>query len=457
MTAREIWRSSAVRMAAVFAVLLALVVTFVFVAIYFEIRSELYERLRIRTQSLHDTFHTVARSTGTDGLVQVISDRAEAPGIDGAIYLLAHHDGRYLAGNIGSYPTFSGWAFIEPDELEAEERFEFDERFLSRWSRLPDGAMLLVGLSDDSVEEAREALVGGIVFGIVATILITAALAAWLAVKSQRRISSIGATLEDYARGRLDKRVALAGADDDLDQVAARINTMLDRMENLVESLRQVSADIAHELKTPIGRLRQRLDVALTEASSISEFREANVQAIEQINQIVGTFEALLRIAQIESGTRRARFSCVSLNTVLSNIVDIYGPVAADAGHEVLDDLTEASCEIAGDQELLTQMFANLLENAIHHCPTGSKIDVRLAREHDTAVVSICDDGPGIPVGERDKVVRRLYRLEKSRSTPGTGLGLSLVLAVADLHGALLVLGDNEPGLIVTLRFGLTP
>ncbi len=444
-------------MAAMFATLSALAVTFVFIAVYFEIRSELYERLRVRTQSLHDTFLTVARSTGAEGLERVITDRAKAPGIDGGIYLLVRDDGHFLAGNIDPYPTFSGWSFIEPSELGAEERFEFDERFLSRWSRLPDGEMLLVGLSDDSVEEAREALVGGIVFGVVATILITAALAAWLAVKSQRRIRSIGATLEDYAQGQLDTRVALAGAEDDLDQVAARINTTLDRMEELVESLRQVSADIAHELKTPIGRLRQRLDVALAEANSVSEFRAANAQAIELIDQIVGTFEALLRIAQIESGTRRARFSRVSLNAVLSNIVEIYGPVAADAGQEILDQLTDAPCELAGDQELLTQMFANLLENAIHHCPSGSSIVVRLERNGDVAEASICDDGPGIPDHERDKVVRRLYRLEKSRSTPGTGLGLSLVQAVADLHGAPLVLGDNEPGLMASLRFRLSP
>ena len=155
-------------------------------------------------------------------------------------------------------------------------------------------------------------------------------------------------------------------------------------------------------------------------------------------------------------GTRRARFSNVSLNALLANVVEIYGPVAHDAGQEISGDLTTASCTISGDQELLTQMFANLLENAIHHCPAGTRISIRLERVHNAAIVTVSDDGPGIPEPERDKVLRRLYRLEKSRSTPGTGLGLSLVKAVADLHGAALALGDNEPGLAVSLRFRLS-
>lgn len=455
MISPKLWQNSATRTAAAFAALISGAVTIVFVLVYFEIRDELYERLYDRTDALHQTFISIYQSSGETDLEQVISDLATTPHADSAIYLLVDADGRFLAGNIESYPTFPGWRFVKPEDLH-EDRFEHAERFLSSWSQLANGDWLLVGLSDDSVEETREALFGGIALGVVATVLITSLGAFWLARRNQRRIHALGLALEDFAQGNLDRRIDLVGADDDLDQVASRVNSMLDGIERLVESLRQISADIAHELKTPIGRLRQRLDLARAEADSIEEFREAHANATEQIDQIVATFEALLRIAQIEAGTKRTQFATVSLNEIVSNVVEIYEPVAIDAGHKLVSDVPSIACHIQGDRRLLTQMFANLIENAIRHCPSDAKIEVGLARERRFATVQVSDDGPGIPDDEREKVLRRLYRLEKSRSTEGTGLGLSLVKAIADLHDAELDLSDNRPGLRVRLSFPLT-
>jgi signal transduction histidine kinase len=222
----------------------------------------------------------------------------------------------------------------------------------------------------------------------------------------------------------------------------------------LIENVNQSSSDIAHDLKKPLGRLRQRLDDARRKATNVGAFQGAVDAALMDIDSITETFDALLRITQIEAGARRARFIRVDLKSLLADVRDVYDVVAEDAGDKL--DYTvacEGQCQINGDPELLVQLFANLIENSIRHCPATTEIAVRLSEKDAAFVVEVSDDGPGIPAHERENVFRRLYRLERARSTDGSGLGLSLVAAIADLHGARVSLGDNAPGLRVEITF----
>jgi signal transduction histidine kinase len=271
-----------------------------------------------------------------------------------------------------------------------------------------------------------------------------------------RRVEVIRRTAQEIMAGNLSRRVPTRGAGDDFDQLSSSLNDMLDRIHMLMEGLRQVSNDIAHDLRTPLTRLRQRLEVARLKAKTVEEYEKVVESAIGDTDQILHTFGAMLRIAQIEAGTARSRFIDVDLSAVLRAIVELYAAFAEDHQQDMASSIADGVV-IRGDRELLTQMLVNLVENALRHSPPGTKIDVRLERVAGSALCIVADNGPGIPSEEHDKVFRRFYRLDASRATPGSGLGLSLVAAIADLHRITLNLTDNGPGLRVTLRFPAGP
>jgi signal transduction histidine kinase len=297
-------------------------------------------------------------------------------------------------------------------------------------------------------------LLNGLGWGLAATALLAAAFGAVLAWRAQQRINALASTLSDVSRGQITSRVPLSGSNDDIDHIGEQINRTLGHLQSLIESVNQASSDIAHDLKKPIGRVRQRLDLVRRDAGSAEEYQEAVASALVELDSIVETFEALLRITQIEAGARKARFEPLELGAVLQDVVEIYAAVIEDAGDrlECSIDLPRNAI-IRGDKELLVQLFANLIENAVRHCRAGTLIRLSAADHDDRLVVEVSDNGPGIPAAERENVFRRLYRLERARSTPGSGLGLSLVAAITDLHEATIELADNRPGLRVTIRF----
>jgi signal transduction histidine kinase len=219
-----------------------------------------------------------------------------------------------------------------------------------------------------------------------------------------------------------------------------------------MESVRQVSNDVAHDLRTPLTRLRQRLELAQRRALSLEEWRQAAEGCISDMDAILETFGGLLRIAQIESGMPTRRFTKVGLSELLRTVVEVYQPMAEEKEQLFAADVA-SGLTVWGDRELLTQMIANVIENAMKHSPRGASIDVATRGTPSTIVVAVNDSGPGIPAEERARVFQRFYRLEPSRSTPGNGLGLSLVEAIAVLHQAGIELTDNGPGLSVELRF----
>jgi signal transduction histidine kinase len=227
---------------------------------------------------------------------------------------------------------------------------------------------------------------------------------------------------------------------------------MLDRIETLMNGLRQVTTDIAHDLRTPLTRLRNRLELAQRAPLDAAGLRDALDGARRETDVILYVFGALLRIAQVESGARRAAFAVVNLSEVLATVVEVYRPTA-EGKQQHLDEAVAADLQVFGDRDLLTQLFANVLENAIVHSPAGASLDVRALRASGCVQVEILDNGPGIPEAMRAKVLDRFVRLDASRTTPGSGLGMSLVAAIAQLHEATLRLSGNDPGLKVSLSF----
>jgi signal transduction histidine kinase len=310
----------------------------------------------------------------------------------------------------------------------------------------------LVGEETDRIGEVEEAIVRAFGWAFGVTVVLGAMGGGVLSLGFLRRVDAINRTSRAIIEGRLAERVRTRGTGDELDRLALNLNEMLDRVQALMESLRQVSSDIAHDLRTPLSHLRQRLEGARSKARRIEDYETVVDQAISDTDAILATFAALLRIAQIEAGTRKAAFSTVDLSRIFQSITDAYGAVAEDRGQRLAVAI-EPGLSVRGDRELLTQMLANLVENAIRHTPEGTRIQLALEQSPTGPVGIIADDGPGIPAEARDKVFRRFFRLERSRSTAGSGLGLSLVAAVADIHVIAITLADNEPGLKAVLDF----
>lgn len=317
---------------------------------------------------------------------------------------------------------------------------------------LGDGSYLFVGVSDYQLEEVREVVTRTFAVGLAATIILAIAGGVAMSLSVLRRVENVSRASRAIMAGDLGQRMALRGTNDEFDHLSGSLNAMLDRIQALMLGLQQVSNDIAHDLRTPLTRLRQRLELAQRRETTVEGFRTALDDAIANAEEILETFGALLRIAQIEAGTRRAGFGPVRLDALLTDLVEAYQPVA-EGKSQNLKGCIERALNLRGDKELLTLLFANLIENAIRHCPSGSIIEVGAEGRRAGVAAWVADNGPGIPAECRENVLQRFYRLETSRTTPGNGLGLSVVVAIATLHGAPLVLDDNQPGLRCVLHF----
>lgn len=317
--------------------------------------------------------------------------------------------------------------------------------------RSTESGRILLGENTERQEELRDLLAAGMQTSLLATLLITCLAGLWMARLGQARLSTISTGLAEVARGRLDTRIALEGQDD-LTLLADRINATTARLEAAMSHMRVQSSNIAHDLRTPLARLRAQIErslIAATEQSrpiSPDELRAA----LKQIDRITGTFEALLRLARIESGAGREAFAPVDLGLLAAEVAETFGPVVEDAGQKLEIDVAQAG-QVDGDHGLLVQLLANLIQNALRHGADGQTIILRVHGPR----LSVSDEGPGIPFAEREDVLQPLYQGNRTRQTEGSGLGLSLVRAIAELHGAALTLSDgpNGRGLSVTLQF----
>ena len=253
-------------------------------------------------------------------------------------------------------------------------------------------------------------------------------------------------------QGKLHERIQIHGTSDEIDRLSVNLNRLFDSNENLLESLKQMGTSIAHDLRSPLTRLRQGLEETRLKSVTAKQYRQAIDRAIEDTDHILSTFSALLRIAQVESGSQRSGFANCDLTELIEKVTNTYIAVAEDCQKELFAEIAPGVSFLC-DSHLLLQLFANLVENAIKHTPVGTKISITMDVHQSQARVIISDNGPGIPEEQRGRVFERFYRLDESRSTPGNGLGLALVAAAAELHGIAISLDDNRPGLRMTLLF----
>ena len=388
---------------------------------------------------------TVASAYASEGLPEaeeVIAQNLAAPRASD-IFLL-QRDGQKLAGNLPPMKAIPGVLEFSSQDLPV----------LGRGALLAPGLYVFAG-RDMSIMHDTERTILNTLAWVFGGALIVASVGGILISRSFLvRMDDITRTCRSIMEGRFGDRIPIRGNQDELDRLAQAINDMLDRIAALMENLKQVSSDIAHDLRTPLTRLRNHLERAGSEAKNRDDYVAALNSALTETDEMLALFAALLRIAQIESGSRRAAFAKIDLAGLAQHVAEIYRPVAEDAGHIFsLDIATHAS--VQGDRELLIQLLANLIENAIRHTPPGTAITLGLNGRDGAPVLLIADKGPGIAADQREKLFHRFTRLEQSRTTPGHGhgLGLALVAAIADLHGATVALKDNAPGTRVEIRF----
>jgi signal transduction histidine kinase len=384
---------------------------------------------------------------GNEALTEQVMERVRQMPHGPMYYLLQDSKGKVVAGNM---PPFHG----------GEGRFDLkvprpnspSVAVRAHGITLADHEYLMVGVDALPRREMQKLILR--VFGWSSSITLVLAFAggALMSGGVLRRIETISRTARDIMAGDFSRRIPIRGTGDEFDHLVASLNGMLERNEAAMQSVRQVSNDIAHDLRTPLTRLRQRLELAQRRARSVEEWRRAAEGCISDMDAILGTFGGLLRIAQIESGMPTGRFTKVDLSELLRTVIEVYQPMAEEKEQPFTADIA-SGLTVWGDRELLTQMIANVIENAMKHSPTGASIGLVTSELPSTIAVAVSDTGPGIPAEERTRVFQRFYRLERSRSTPGSGLGLSLVEAIAALHQIGIELTDNGPGLRVTLRF----
>ena len=387
---------------------------------------------------------------GTPGVAAIISERVRQDPGGRTVYLLTDPLRRPLVGNLSDWPT------VDPDangwiEFELQDRDSPDgEVYLARARPfvLQGGLNLLVGREVRELVRTRDMVINAMIWGIAITLALALAGGVAMCRSTTRRIETINQTSREIAEGALDRRIPTRSTDDEFDRLAAQLNEMLDRNQSLMEGLRHVTDNIAHDLRTPLTRLRQTLE-GLDEANLNDADRTPRIErAIAEADGLLSIFSAILRITQIEAGGQRDSFAPVNLGEVLADVAELYEPVAEEKDLFLTLHCDETTT-IDGDRDLLFQAIANLADNAIKYSPAGSTVTLHAADR----VITVSDAGPGIPTDSREEIFRRFHRLEAARNTPGSGLGLSLVEAVAHLHGGTIRLDDNRPGLkaILTL------
>ena len=448
-----ITRSIAWRIAIGYAVLfgcsvLALLV-FVYVSTQDFMTRQMEAVIEAEVQGLAERY----RVAGVRGLRVLVGERISRNPASSSVYLLADPKFRVLAGNLSRWPQAARgtdqWVEFELYTTDAGDRREV-HRARARHFQLRRGFHLLVGRNLRDFEEMRSAIFRNVAWGIAIAAVLAIAIAWRLRRSVTTRIESINRTSRRIMEGELSQRIESHGSGDEFDELVTNLNAMLARIETLMDDVRRVSDNVAHDLRTPLGRLRTRLE-QLRDAGGDDATAALAQAALSEADQMLATFNALLRIARIETRQRRHAFERLDLATIGDDVADLYAPVADSRG--ITFRHSGIAAPVDGDADLLFQSLANLLDNAMKYTPDGGTVTLHVTSDDDSVSVVVADSGPGVPPEEREAVLRRFYRLEPARGTPGSGLGLSLVAAVAQLHEAVLTLEDNAPGLVVRLRF----
>ena len=441
-----LFKTTAVRLSALYLLLFAVCAT----VLVFYVTAMSEGLLRAQTQeTVNGELQVLSQAYQSGGiitLVRVVERRSRQPGAN--LYTIAGPNGDILAGNVAS---------LQPGVLDHEGWTQIPFRYqrftdsgkdsvhtaMAQIIRLPNGMRLLVGRDLGEPERFR-----GLVrqaLAVALAIMGAGALLIWFVIGrgALRRIDRMSEASRKIMAGDLAQRLPVAGSGDEFDRLSASLNAMLGRIEKLNEGLRQVSDNIAHDLKTPLTRLRNKAEAALAASDTAEDYRVALEETMAELDQLIRTFNALLMISRVEAGSSAAEMLDIDLSAVAADAIELYEPLFEDAGVELSTEI-EPDVHVSGNRELVGQALANLIDNAMKYASDAAdaRLRIRLSRDARAATLSVEDRGPGIPPDKHDEVVKRFVRLDESRSKPGTGLGLSLVKAVMALHGGRLDLQD---------------
>ncbi|MBT8127543.1 MAG: HAMP domain-containing histidine kinase [Gammaproteobacteria bacterium] len=453
MKAVELIRSSAFRLSLVYMMLFAgsvlLLLGFLYWATVGYMARQTDATIEAEITGLAEQY----REGGLSNLVAILQDRIERDPDSSSVYLLASRTLSPLAGNIDAWPDVEtgsdGWLTFAFRDTRAGGRV-FQAR--AQPFLLQGGLHLLVGRDTRELKATQRLIIRALVWGTVLTLALAMIGSIIMSRSMLKRIERINQASREIMAGDLQRRIETTGSNDEFDQLAISLNAMLDEIEQLMSGIRHVTDNVAHDLRTPLTRLRNRLEQLHTTLDTNSKNAVYVEQSIADADQLLATFGALLRIARIEAGGVKTTIETVDLAQLLQDAAELYDAVAEEK-QIVIDITLDAKPQVQGDRDLLFQAIINLLDNAIKYSPAGGRIQMRLVERDNHPLMSIADNGPGIPVAERENVLQRFYRMDQSRSQHGSGLGLSLVAAVARMHNATIEFGDNHPGLIAELHF----
>lgn len=452
----KLFRTTTFRLALIFMALFGTAAACAIGYIYWHtnvlLSSQLEQTIDAEIQGLAEQY----RAGGISNLAKTVANRSLTPG--NSLYLVTDRDGDRITGNLSSVSR-DLWnsvgrvefVYTRPGQRGPEQRLA-----LVRVFRLKGGFRLLVGRD---IEDRRvfERVVRSAFFLGLGFMALVGLGGGWLVSRGLlARVDTVTATSRTIMEGDLSQRVPVTGSGDELDRLSENLNDMLERIEQLMLGMREVSDNIAHDLKTPLNRLRNRAEAALRENGSDTAYRETLENIIEEADDLIKTFNGLLSIARLESRTAGETTESMDAAKLIRDVVELYEPTAEDQG-VALTASGDASVTMAGDRQLIGQALANLIDNAIKYGGDGGVIEVSAENGKDAVEIAVADKGPGIPEKDRERVLKRFVRLEESRSRPGSGLGLSLVAAVARLHGGTLRLTANDPGLRAILSLPRKP
>ena len=442
---RHFWRSMPLRLAILLVALFATVSLLSLAASYAVTQLSFEDTIRADLQQDLAGFRAAPSARAVAQLVEAES-RAADPGRLILSYIAP--DGRIygnsaIAQDEGGFHIFS----LNP------ERAEFEGEYLSLTNPLY-GGVITIARSRAEIVALRGVFVNILLISLLPTVLIALSGGLILARRSKRHVEVVGAALDNMTSGDLGARVQIGPRwSDDLVRIGGKLNQMAGAQETQMGALRGVSSDIAHDLRTPLQRVGLYAQDLADRVADDPENVALTGKLLGEVEGMTHVFHSLLQLAQVEAGSPKARFETVDLSEVCRTVVEVFEDNAAASGHVLTLDLDAENPLLQGDRALLGQMLSNLIENALRHTAKGTEISVSLRGLKKALVLQVADTGVGIPAQERDKVLQRLYRLDRSRQTPGHGLGLSLVQAVVGLHGARMTLQDNDPGLRVVLQF----
>lgn len=450
----QLWRTSTVRLTALFIVIFVVFSVLLLALISYQ------SSIQIQRQQADDIDREVTqleridRERGFRAAIVAVERLSRQPGP--GIYYIGTQAGLMITGNVSDLPvnvlqepgTFSfNYNLSRPFEGEAKDKSEGNA--VVRSVVLPSGLVLVVGRDVVERRGFSAIIFQSFLFGVGGILLFSVIAGGITAVRVLRRIDAIASTSRMIMSGNLSERVPVTKRNDEFDGLAQNLNQMLDRIEQLMLGLKEVTDNVAHDLKTPLTRMRNRAEAALRDGQSEPVQREALETVIAESDQLIKTFNALLMIARAEAGAPSGAFADVDLSAVAADVAELYGPVAEDAGMTLETHVTDGIMARA-NRELIGQALVNLVENALKYYEPAEgkagKIMVGIRRLNDRVLIEVGDNGPGIAPEDRGRVVERFVRLEKSRTEPGSGLGLSLVAAVARLHKGQFRIEDNQPG-----------